>query len=97
MELNSTITKEFRTTEAQKKALKKLGLTTIEDLLFYFPVRYDSTEDLKEIKGLKKGDKIWNKISDWNGKVLKGKKKGALKQHNTEVYKALIKKVKKSV
>ncbi len=58
MELNSTITKEFRTTEAQKKALKKLGLTTIEDLLFYFPVRYDSTEDLKEIKGLKKGDKI---------------------------------------
>ena len=58
MKLNSAITKEFRTTEAQKKALKKLGLITIEDLLFYFPVRYDSTEDLKEIKGLKKGDKI---------------------------------------
>ncbi len=58
MNLNSTILKEFRTTEAQKKALKKLGLKTIEDLLFYFPARYNSTEDLKEIKGLKKGDKI---------------------------------------
>jgi len=58
MKLNSAIIKEFRTTEAQKKALKKLGLETIEDLLFYFPSRYDSTEDLKEIKGLKKGEKI---------------------------------------
>ncbi|MCK4918435.1 MAG: ATP-dependent DNA helicase RecG [Candidatus Pacebacteria bacterium] len=58
MELNSLIQKEFRTTESQKKALKKLGLNTIRDLLFYFPSRYESTEDLKEIKGLKKGDKI---------------------------------------
>ncbi|MFH0845934.1 MAG: hypothetical protein V1851_00845 [Patescibacteria group bacterium] len=58
MKLNSTITKEFRTTETQKKALKKLGLANIADLLFYFPNRYESNEDLKEISGLKKGDKI---------------------------------------
>ncbi|MBU4536735.1 ATP-dependent DNA helicase RecG [Patescibacteria group bacterium] len=58
MNLNSTIEKEFRTTETQKKAFKRLGLKTIEDLLFYFPNRYESTEDLKEIKGLKKGEKI---------------------------------------
>ncbi|MBU1046248.1 ATP-dependent DNA helicase RecG [Patescibacteria group bacterium] len=58
MNLNSTIEKEFRINETQKKALKRLGLKTIEDLLFYFPNRYESTEDLREIKGLKKGEKI---------------------------------------
>ncbi|MCK5285733.1 MAG: ATP-dependent DNA helicase RecG [Candidatus Pacebacteria bacterium] len=58
MKLNSLIQKEFRTTEAQKKALKRLDLNTLKDLLFYFPSRYESTEDLKEIKNLKKGDKI---------------------------------------
>lgn len=40
MKLNSLITKEFRTTIGQRSALEKLGLMTIEDLLFHFPVRY---------------------------------------------------------
>lgn len=35
------ITTHFRLTLPQKSALKKLGLTTIHDLLYHIPVRYD--------------------------------------------------------
>ena len=49
MNLNSLIEKEFRLIERQKIALKKLGLKTIEDLLFYFPIRYGDTSQKKNI------------------------------------------------
>jgi len=57
MELNTTIEKQFRLSDHQKKALKKIGLKTIGDLLFYFPLRHSDTTDLKNIKDLKAGDK----------------------------------------
>ena len=44
------------TTVALEKALKKLGLETIEDLLYYFPVRYGDMAQVKNIVGLSKGD-----------------------------------------
>ena len=53
MDLKSTIESQFRLVISQKKALKKIGLKTIEDLLFYFPARYGDTTELKNIKDLK--------------------------------------------
>ena len=41
MNISDEITSHFRLRELQKKALKKLHLETIEDLLFYFPNRFE--------------------------------------------------------
>jgi len=57
MDLRSTIESQFRLTTTQKKALEKIGLKTIEDLLFYFPTRYEDTTKLKNIADLEAGDK----------------------------------------
>lgn len=43
---------------AQKGALKKLGLTTAKDLLYYFPSRYGNIADTKSIDKLSEGDTI---------------------------------------
>ena len=65
MQLDSLIEKEFRLIEPQKIALKKLGLKTIEDLLFHFPVRYGDTSQKKNIGNLIASEKavIFGKIS----------------------------------
>lgn len=65
VELHSKIEKEFRLVETQKKALKKLGINTVEDLLYYFPVRYGNTSKMKNVESLAKGDDstIFGKIS----------------------------------
>ncbi|MBI5798566.1 MAG: GxxExxY protein [Candidatus Yonathbacteria bacterium] len=46
----------FRLTEIQKKGLEKLRVTTVDDLLHYFPARYTSITDIKNIAHLAKGD-----------------------------------------
>ena len=56
MELHTKLEKEFRLVESQKKALAKMGISTIEDLLYYFPVRYGDTSQMKTIESLEKGD-----------------------------------------
>src|SRR4051812_20205068 len=43
--------KSFRLQADQKKALKKLGLSTIRDLLYYFPNRYGDTAEVTSIAG----------------------------------------------
>ena len=59
MNLNSKIEEIFpRLPDSRKKALKKIGLKTVEDLLYYFPARYGDTEETKNTKNVKKGDKI---------------------------------------
>ena len=64
MELKSLIEELWRLAPTQKKALKKIGLKTVEDLLFYFPNRYGDTTELKNIKELQTGDQpiIYAKI-----------------------------------
>jgi len=59
------IQKHFRLVEIQKKALKKLGLETIRDLLFHFPSRYENIAHIKSVNTLKKGDTttLYGKIS----------------------------------
>ncbi len=56
MKLSDTLSSVFRILPAQEKALKKLGVSTIEDLLYHFPVRYGNTADVVGIRDLKKGD-----------------------------------------
>ncbi|MCX6796488.1 MAG: ATP-dependent DNA helicase RecG [Candidatus Falkowbacteria bacterium] len=53
--LNTEITKINRVGIATAKKLKRLGLETVEDLLFYFPFRYDDFTRLTPIDKLEPG------------------------------------------
>jgi len=65
MDINSSIENNFRLIEPQKKALRKLGIKTVIDLLYHFPVRYGDTSEKKNIESLTVGEKavIFGKIS----------------------------------
>ena len=66
------VSEYFRITPIQKDALKKLGIETLKDLLYHFPVRYGDTAEAKSIDSLSKGDSvvIFGKIT--NLKASKG-------------------------
>lgn len=68
----SRIDANFRLTSDQKAALARLNLHTILDLLYYFPTRYSSISEIKNISELIVGEKaiIYGKIS--NLKTAKG-------------------------
>lgn len=55
MQLSDTLISHFRINVDQQKALKKLNLITIEDLLYHLPVRYENISDVQSIGGLVKG------------------------------------------
>jgi ATP-dependent DNA helicase RecG len=65
MRFDSLIEGNFRLIEPQKKALKKLGIKTVEDLLYHFPVRYGDTSEKRNIGTLNVGEKavVFGKIS----------------------------------
>jgi len=44
--------------QKQAQLLSKLGLNTIEDMIYYFPRRYDDYSELKLIKNLKYGEEV---------------------------------------
>lgn len=52
MNFNDKITEYFRLTEIQKKALKKLQLETIGNLLYHFPTRYGDFSQVVRIENL---------------------------------------------
>lgn len=56
MDPKTTLKSAFRVLSAQEKALKKLGVVTVEDLLYHFPVRYGDTAEVTNIDSLSKGD-----------------------------------------
>lgn len=56
MDIHSKIDDIFRISEYQKKALKKLGIETVEDALYHFPSRYGETAEMKTVASLQKGD-----------------------------------------
>lgn len=53
--LNDDITKINRIGEVISKKLKRIGIKTIADLLFYFPFRYDDFSNLTTIENLQPG------------------------------------------
>lgn len=65
MILNSQIEKNFRLAEPQKKALERIGLKNLRDLLFHFPARYSDMAELKQIRDLISGENatIYGKIT----------------------------------
>lgn len=65
MKLDSLIEENFRLADIQKTALRKLGIKTVEDLLYHFPVRYGDTSQMKNIGSLENGENatIFGKIS----------------------------------
>ena len=72
MSLNDKIENHFRLDTNQKKALSKLGLNAISDLLFYFPFRYTNISEFRHINTLLDGEfvTIIGKVS--NLKTKKG-------------------------
>lgn len=65
MLLGSKVENEFRLNDFQKKALKKLGINTVEDLLYHFPGRYGDTAEMKNVGSLSQGETavIFGRIS----------------------------------
>lgn len=55
LNLSTDITKISRVGMATAKKLKKLGIETVHDLLFYFPFRYDDFSKITPIVDLKPG------------------------------------------
>ncbi len=56
MDKNSPVEKEFRLQETQKKALQRLGIKSLFDLLYHFPTRYGDTSEIKNIGSLEVGE-----------------------------------------
>lgn len=52
------IHKHFRLTPVQLRALKKLRLETVHDLLYHFPVRYDTETEIKRIADIAQGEVV---------------------------------------
>jgi len=77
MNPNSLLEENFRLTPFHKKSLQKLGLRTILDLLYFFPVKYSSSLPQKNINELL-GDEqvtVYGKIVNLEtGKTWKSKK-----------------------
>ncbi len=65
LSLDIPVSEHFRITPIQKDALRKLGIHTIEDLLYHFPARYGNTAEARSIDSLAKGDTavIYGKIT----------------------------------
>jgi ATP-dependent DNA helicase RecG len=74
MELQDKLEAKFRLDENQKKALRRLNLFSVADLLFHFPVRYSDISEVKKISELAAGD-----MATVYGKVSKLKTKKAFR------------------
>src|SRR6185312_13684318 len=70
--LETPVSDYFRITPIQKAALKKLGILSVGDLLYHFPVRYGDTAEARSIDSLAHGDAavIFGKLT--NPKASKG-------------------------
>ncbi|HPS21247.1 MAG TPA: ATP-dependent DNA helicase RecG [Candidatus Paceibacterota bacterium] len=74
MELHDKLEEKFRLDINQKKALKRLGLFSVRDLLYHFPVRYSDISTLKKISDLIPGE-----VATVYGKISKLKTRKAFK------------------
>ncbi len=59
------LAKYFRILPMQASALKRLGIASVEDLLYHFPTRYGDTAEIRAINNLAKGEEavIFGQIS----------------------------------
>ncbi len=54
MRPNDLLTTHFRVDVTHQKALKRLGIVTIADLLYHLPARYEDVSDIQSVGGLVK-------------------------------------------
>ena len=55
MQLTDSLTQHFRIDAPHQKALKRLGIQTVRDLLYHLPARYEDISDVQAVAGLEKG------------------------------------------
>lgn len=55
MKLTDSLTAHVRVDLAHQKALKRLGVETVGDLLYHLPARYEDISDVQSVGGLEKG------------------------------------------
>lgn len=55
MQLSDQLTTHFRIDVAHAKALKRLNITSVGDLLYHLPARYEDISDIQAVEGLEKG------------------------------------------
>ena len=79
MELHDKLELKFRLDENQKKALNRLKLFSIADLLFHFPVRYSHISEIRPISQLEAGEHatIYGKF--WSPNINRGYKSKILR------------------
>src|SRR3989339_141439 len=58
MDLNTKIEKLNKVGKVTASRLKRLGIETARDLLFYFPFRYEDFRTIKKINDLKDGEMV---------------------------------------
>lgn len=76
MFLSTQLSELFRLSPTQHSALKKIGVQTVQDLLYHFPMRYGSSTSGKFIKDLVEGEQatIYGKVASLKtGKSFRGK------------------------
>jgi len=76
MKLSDSLEEKFRLDARQKKALKRLNLFSVKDLLFHFPVRYSEISEVRKVSELVLGD-----MATIYGKVSKLKTKKAFRSN----------------
>ncbi len=55
MKLNDSLSDHFRVDTPHQKALKRLNIATVSDLLYHLPARYEDISDIQSVGGLEKG------------------------------------------
>lgn len=58
MQLSDPIQSRFRLSPLQSKALARLHIHTIRDLLYHMPSRYENLSQVRMVRDLKKGDEV---------------------------------------
>lgn len=68
MNLSDSLSAHFRIDTAHAKALKRLGIETVSDLLYHLPARYEDISDVQSVGGLKKGQEavVYGQLSGLN-------------------------------
>ena len=58
MQLNDLLSSHIRIDAVHVRALKKLNIATVRDLLYHFPVRYESAGDIRALATVQEGDEV---------------------------------------
>ena len=77
MRPNDLLSSHFRIDINHQKALKKLGISTVQELLYHLPARYEDVSDVQSVGGLEKGQEaiVYGQLSGLKArKAWKSKK-----------------------